>query len=380
MSGELVLANARVVTREAVWTGAVRVAGGVIVEAAPAPGTPAGAVDLEGDWLIPGIVELHTDVLERHAAPRPGVVWPATAAVVAHDAQLAAAGITTVLDSLAVGYVIDSGQRPRNPQGLVDAIRAAQAAGLLRAEHLLHLRCEVSTEHVVEDFAPFAEDPMLRLVSLMDHTPGQRQFVSLDKYREYNQGKYGLTDSQVAALIERRRDEQGRFADKHRAEIVAICRGRNLPLATHDDATVEHVEEAVEAGACIAEFPTTLEAARAGRAAGLAVLAGAPNMVCGRSHSGNVSAAELAARGLLDILSSDYVPASALHGAFLLHGGLQVPVADAIATVTAAPAERSGLHDRGVIAPGRRADLVRVHLAGDLPVVRAVWRLGVRIA
>jgi len=130
----------------------------------------------------------------------------------------------------------------------------------------------------------------------------------------------------------------------------------------------------------IAEFPTTLEAARAAKAYGLAVIAGAPNLVMGRSHSGNVSVAELATTGLLDILSSDYVPASALHGAFLLHQrhGLSLP--DAIACVTSTPAERVGLDDRGEIAPGRCADLVRVRVVDDLPLVVAVWRDGRRVA
>jgi alpha-D-ribose 1-methylphosphonate 5-triphosphate diphosphatase len=260
-----------------------------------------------------------------------------------------------------------------------NAIHSAQGAGLLRVEHFLHMRCEVSTEHVVEDFAPYADDPLVRLVSLMDHTPGQRQFTSLAKYREYNQGKYGLSDAELDALIARRLEDQQRYGAKHRAALLELCGARGLPLASHDDATVGHVEEAAKAGMTIAEFPTTLEAARAARVYGLAVIAGAPNLVMRRSHSGNVAAADLAREGLLDVLSSDYVPASALHGAFLLHHrhGLALPAA--LATVTATPAARVGLDDRGEIAPGLRADLVRVRLVGELPVVVSVWRRGVRV-
>jgi alpha-D-ribose 1-methylphosphonate 5-triphosphate diphosphatase len=377
---ELVLANARVVMRDEVVPGLVRIAAGRIVDvgAACAPASPA--TDLEGDYLIPGIVELHTDVLEKHAFPRPGARWPEVAAVVAHDAQLIAAGITTVLDSLAVGYVYDGGQRARDPLALIGAIRAARAGGLLKADHLLHLRCEVSTEHVVGDFAPHTADPLLRLVSLMDHAPGQRQFTNVAKYREYNQGKYGLSDAQMDALIEKRIADRDRYGEAHRAAILSLCESGRLPLASHDDATTGHVEEAAKAGMVIAEFPTTLEAARAAKAYGLAVVGGAPNLVMGGSHSGNISAAELAALGLLDILSSDYVPASALHGAFLLHRRHDWDLSDAIACVTATPAERIGLDDRGEIAPGRRADLVRVRLVDDLPLVVAVWRDGRRVA
>ena len=376
---ELVLANARVVTREEIFPGSVSILAGRITALDASPVVGPGAVDCEGDFLIPGVVELHTDVLEKHAFPRPAARWPALAAVVAHDAQLATAGITTVLDSLAVGYVFDSGQRARDPRALTEAIRSAQAAGLLRVEHFLHMRCEVSTEHVVEDFTPYADDSLVRLVSLMDHTPGQRQFTSLGKYREYNQGKYGLSDSELDALIARRLEDQQRYGAKHRAALLELCGARGLPLASHDDATVGHVEEAAKAGMTIAEFPTTLEAARAARVYGLAVIAGAPNLVMRRSHSGNVAAGALAGEGLVDVLSSDYVPASALHGAFLLHArhGLALPAA--LATVTATPAARIGFDDRGEIAPGLRADLVRVRLVGELPVVESVWRRGVRV-
>ena len=380
MRRELILTNAHVVTRYESFLGTVRAVDGAIVEIASAPTAVSGAVDLGADLLLPGLVELHTDVLEKHLAPRPGVQWPLPAAVLAYDAQLAAAGITTVLDSLAVGYLIDGGQRPRDPRPMVEAVRAAQEAGMLRSDHHLHLRCEIGTESVLRDFEPFVEDCLVRLVSLMDHAPGQRQFVSVGKYREYNQGKYGFSDARMDALIIERLSDHARFAEKHRAAITALCQKHGLRLASHDDATAAHVEEAAEIGAVIAEFPTTLEAALAARAWGLGIMAGAPNLVRGTSHSGNVSAAELAARGLVDIRSSDYVPAAALHGAWLLHARHGAPLPAAIATVTAVPAERVGFEDRGEILPGRRADLVRAALLGEVPVVRTVWRDGMRVA
>ena len=376
--------NARIVTPDDVFLGRVAVEAGVIagVERGrrAVHGSMGPTVDLDGDYLVPGVVELHTDVLERHALPRPGVQWPELPAVLAYDSQLVGAGITTVLDSLAIGYLVDTGQRPRDPRPLVEAIRAASAAGLLRSDHYLHMRCEVSTALVVQDFVPFADDPLVRLVSLMDHAPGQRQFVDVAKYREYNQGRYGLTDAQLDALVERRLEERARYAEEHRAAITALCRKHGLPVASHDDATVAHVDEAMQVGAAIAEFPTTLEAARAAHDYGLAVLAGAPNLVRGRSHSGNVPAAELAARGWLDVLSSDYVPASVLHGAFLLYTRHGMTLPHAIATVSATPARRVGLEDRGAITMGRRADLVRVRAVGEVVAVRGVWCKGERVA
>jgi alpha-D-ribose 1-methylphosphonate 5-triphosphate diphosphatase len=372
--------NARVVTPDEVFLGSVTVEDGVIAAVEPGPQPVRSAVDLDGDYLVPGVVELHTDVLERHAIPRPGVQWPEVPAVLAYDSQLVGAGITTVLDSLAIGYLMDTGQRPRDPRPLIEAIRTARGAGWLRADHYLHMRCEVSTALVVQDFTPFADDPLLRLVSIMDHAPGQRQFVDVAKYREYNQGRYGLTDAQLDALVERRLEERGRYAEDHQLAITALCRKHGLPLASHDDATLAHVDEAMQAGAAIAEFPTTLEAARAAHEYGLAVLAGAPNLVRGKSHSGNLPAAELAAQGWLDVLSSDYVPASVLHGAFLLHLRHGMALPRAIATVSATPARRVGLEDRGTLAVGQRADLVRVRVAGDVVGVRGVWCQGERVA
>ena len=372
--------NARIVTRHSVFSGTLSVEKGVIRAVDRGATADRTALDLDDDYLLPGAVELHTDVLERHAMPRPGVEWPEVAAVVAYDSQVIGAGITTVLDSLAIGYLFDTGQRPRNPRPLIEAIHQARTAGALRADHFLHLRCEVSTELVVDDFAPFAADPSVRLVSLMDHSPGQRQFVSVEKYREYNQGRYGLSDVQVDDLVRKRLEERTRYADQHRRAITALCRKHGLTTASHDDATAAHVDEAVRDGAAIAEFPTTMEAAEAARDHGLAVLAGAPNLVRGRSHSGNVSARELATRGLLEILSSDYVPASMIHGAFLLHLRNEIPLTEAIAMVSLFPACRVGFDDRGEIAAGKRADLIRVRLSGDLPVIRGVWCRGERVA
>ena len=377
---ELVLDNARVVTRDEVFRGSVCVRDGRIAGVDRGSARGRSAVDCEGDDLLPGVVELHTDVLERHAFPRPGVRWPAEAAVVAHDAQLATAGITTVLDGLAVGALVDTGQRAADPRPLADAVRRVQATARLRAAHYLHLRCEVGAQGVLEMFEPFVDDPLLRLVSLMDHAPGQRQFVRLDTYREYYKGKYALSDVEVDAMMERTLRERERYGGAHRAAISRACVAHGIPLASHDDATLAHVEEAAKVGTVVAEFPTTLDAARACRAYGLAVLAGAPNLVLGRSHSGNVAVADLAGEGLVDILSSDYVPASALHGAYRLHRAHGLSLPEAIAAVSATPAARVGLHDRGFIAPGRRADLLRVRLAGDLPIVRAVWAAGQRVA
>jgi len=377
---EQIFSNARVVTAAAVLQGHVVADGGHIRIVDRGALGAASALDLEGDFLLPGLVELHTDHLERHVAPRPGVRWPMPAALMAHDAQIAGAGITTVFDALTIGDWDEGGLRAGMYREAIAAVGALADGGATRAEHLLHLRCEVALGGTAAELDQLIDNPRVRLVSLMDHTPGQRQFVNIDKYYEYNQGKYGYTDAQMARFIGERTAAQQRHAKDQRAHAVAACATRGMIMASHDDATVAHIEEAVAHGVSIAEFPTTLEAAAAAREHGMTTIAGAPNLVRGQSHSGNIAAIDLAREGLLDALSSDYVPASLLQAAFALRERIDLPLPAAIATVSRNPARMVGLEDRGEIAEGRRADLIRVRLIDGLPVVRGVWREGRRVA
>lgn len=377
---EMILSNARLVLADEVVHGHVRVRDGRIADIATGP-APAGAEDLEGDYLLPGLVELHTDHVEGHLIPRPKVRWNPLAAILAHDAQIAASGITTVFDSLRVWPDKKAVGMDGDAPLLANAIAQARAANALRVEHLIHLRCEVATDTVAEDAEALMDAHDVRLVSLMDHTPGQRQFLSIDQFRSYYMKKSSISADEMDVIVESRLEAHARYASRNRALLVKAAQARGVALASHDDATDAHVREAVSDGVAIAEFPTTREAARLSHDAGIRVLMGAPNLVRGGSHTGNVSAQDLAREGLLDILSSDYVPSSLLWGAFDLprrESGISLP--EAVRMVTKTPAEAASLHDRGEIADGRRADLVRVALAGDIPVVRSVWRDGRRVA
>lgn len=377
---DLIFTNARVVTADEIVHGTVHVQRGKIAEVSDGRSNVPSAIDLDGDYLLPGFVELHTDNLEKHFAPRPGVVWPRVPAAVAHDTQIAAAGITTVFDALAVGDLNENSDRLQNLENMSVALREARERNLLRADHKIHLRCEVSHSKAVEIFDDYVDSAGVRLVSLMDHTPGQRQFTSMKTYKRYYQGKYGMSDDDLARFIEVKRESQERYSAPHRLDIVGKCRDRGITMASHDDATAEHVDEAVENGVTIAEFPTTVDSATKAHEAGLGVLMGAPNLVLGGSHSGNVSAMDLADRGVLDILSSDYVPSSMIHGVFMLwQSGAKQSLPDAVAAVSKTPAGAVGLTDRGEIAPGKRADLVRVSMHEDTPTIVSVWREGNRV-
>jgi alpha-D-ribose 1-methylphosphonate 5-triphosphate diphosphatase len=379
----IVLTNANVVAADRVFPGWVAIDQGAIVEVDEGRG-PKGGIDCQGDYLLPGLVELHTDHLEAHFMPRPRVFWHAGSAVMAYDAQIAAAGITTVFDSFRVG--MDEHEDWRSGVGdqvvtLADAIERARAADLLRADHQTHLRCEIPSPNVVEFLEQFLASRPARLVSLMDHTPGQRQFRDLDKYFIYYQGKTGKSEHELAEVVRERQRVGRAHAEANRPRIVTIAQAHGLTLASHDDTTLEDVDQAKREGVHIAEFPTTHEAAAASRQAGMATVMGAPNVVRGGSHSGNASARDFADAGLLDILSSDYVPAALLMAAFRLADVANVGgLAGATRMVTKNPAEAAGLIDRGEIVVGRRADLVRVRSHYGEPVVRAVWREGQRVA
>jgi alpha-D-ribose 1-methylphosphonate 5-triphosphate diphosphatase len=370
--------NARIVLAGEIVEGSLRATDGII--ASVDAGGSVGE-DLGGDFLIPGLVELHTDHLENHYHPRPNVYWPAMAALQAHDAQIAGSGITTVFDALRIGSDPEVPDLDKQAEQLLTAIEEGDADGRLRAEHFVHLRCELPSSDVAEHFEQFCEHPMVRLASVMDHTPGQRQFQSMAHFNAYYQGRLRLSDEELKRFTDGRLALQAQYAGVNRREILKRGKAHGIAFASHDDATLEHVDESVSDGVAIAEFPTTLVAAEASHKAGLAVLMGAPNVVRGGSHSGNISATDLARAGFLDVLSSDYVPFALLQAPFILADKVEtITLPDAIAMVSRNPARAASLDDRGEIAVGKRADLVRVRVMGNTPVVKGVWRQGQRVS
>jgi alpha-D-ribose 1-methylphosphonate 5-triphosphate diphosphatase len=379
MTEETILANAQIVLPGEVRRGSIVLRAGRIADLAEGAGVPKGAIDCAGDLVMPGLIELHTDNLERHIQPRPGVHWPHEAAILAHDAELASVGITTVFDAMRVGSVLSGiGKYAEYARGVASELLALRATEALRISHFLHLRAEVCSETLEAEMAAFGPEDRVGIVSLMDHTPGQRQFRDISKLETYVKGKHGLSDAEFEAHVAQLRRLREAHGARHEAAAVENARRYGAVLASHDDTTAEQVAVSRRYGVGIAEFPTTLEAARACRAHGIAVIMGAPNLIRGGSHSGNVAAGDLAEHGLLDILSSDYVPSALLFAALRL-GAQWGDLARGIATVTQAPAAAVGLTDRGRIAEGARADVIRVAARADAPAVRGVWSQGRRV-
>lgn len=374
------LANARLVLADEVILGALEISQSRIARIRPGSDIPEGAIDCEGDFVIPGLIELHTDNLERHLEPRPKVNWPQASAILAHDSELAAVGITTVFDALRVGSVISNKKAGYGEyaRAIATEIQRLRNAGTLKIDHRIHLRAEVCSETLIEELAKFGPDDGIGILSLMDHTPGQRQFRDIGKLREYVTNKRGMSEAEFQTHVASQQSLHARYGAAHEAAVVEAAGRFGAVLASHDDTTAEQVAVSQGHGAGFAEFPTTLEAARACQEAGILVMMGAPNLVRGGSHSGNVAAADLAKAGLLDLLSSDYVPASLLNGALIL-GQIWDDLPRGIATVTSGPAQAAGLSDRGRLAEGLRADLVRLRVEEGCAQVRGTWVQGQRV-
>lgn len=381
MKQDLILANAQLVLPSEVVSGALYISDGKIAAVEPGDHLPQGAIDCQGDYLAPGLIELHTDNLERHIQPRPRVDWPHASAIIAHDAELAGTGITTVFDALRVGSVVSSNKTNygKYARHLASELIHLRNQGALRIDHLIHLRAEVCSETLIEELAEFGPGDHVGLVSLMDHTPGQRQFRDLEKLRAYVCGKHGLSDGDFEDHVASRITLQEQLGAAHEAATVNTARQLGAVLASHDDTTAQHVARSADHGIRLAEFPTTAEAAQACRDAGIAVIMGAPNVIRSGSHSGNVSAIDLAKMGLLDIVSSDYIPSALLLSVFRL-SQLWTDLPRAFRTATQTPAETCGLGDRGKLENGRRADIIRIKVLNRNPMLRGVWSHGERVS
>ncbi|HUB13206.1 MAG TPA: alpha-D-ribose 1-methylphosphonate 5-triphosphate diphosphatase [Acetobacteraceae bacterium] len=377
MTMELIITNAMLVLPDEALRGTVLVRDSDVADVQTGrTGSPA-ALDLEGDYLLPGIVDVHTDNLERQVQPRSLARWPSRSAMVAHDAQCAAAGVTTVFDALCLGDLGFDAERIRTFRDGVIDLDALTDAALLKSEHFLHLRCEVPAADMLELFDTVADHPLARMVSLMDHSPGVGQYANLDFYRALRR-RGGLDEATIDRRIGELQEQRVRLRLPNRQALLQRVHGRNIALASHDDRTEAEIAENAADGIRISEFPVTMAAARAAKAASMDVIAGAPNIVRGGSHSGNVAAADLLDSDAVDAFASDYVPNSLVEAAFQCANQIGLP--RAIAMVTEHPARLAGLSDRGRIEGGQRADLVRVRLHEGLPVVRQVWRRGERVA
>lgn len=376
----VVLTNARLVLADRIVEGTLVFDREGIREVSEGRTAAPGAIDVEGDYVAPGLIECHTDNLEKHFMPRPRVFWPnPLAAALAHDAQMAASGVTTVYDALcAGGFDEDNDYRREIFADMVEAVEQGVAEGVFRIDHRIHLRCELTDHRLKAILAPHVDRPLVALASLMDHTPGQRQWRDIRHFKGYLTSD-GRSEAEADGIIAQRVERNAAAVADNAREVAELFRARGVPLASHDDTTAEHVEEAVAFGCAISEFPTTLDAAGVARRRGLKTVGGAPNVVRGGSHSGGVAIADLAGKGLLDALSSDYVPSSLLQAVHVLTEKAGLRLHEAFGLTTWRVADMLGLRDRGRLKPGFRADVLRVRFLAGTPILRGLYSRGVQV-
>lgn len=376
--------NSRAVTPDAIVEDATIVAeDGVVVSITERGPVPPHALDARGAYCLAGLIDSHSDGLERELSPRPGAEFPAAFALVSFEGRVRAAGVTTVYHG--VGFEEDSRKERtiRQAVELSDVIQDRRRSGVALIDHRLLYRLDARdpaglaalTQRLPHDDHAGA----LPLVSFEDHTPGQGQYRDTTYFVQWLVGTQNLTQHEaIERVAERRRERDERLDQRSLAGawLGEEAHAKRIRLMAHDPASADDVATAVSLNAHIAEFPTSVEAARAALERGLFTVMGAPNVLRGRSHSGNVSARELIARGLCTALASDYLPSTMLAAAFLLADHALVPLPAAIGLVTHGPARVVGLEDRGRLQVGYRADAVVVSFEHHWPTVHTVLTAG----
>ncbi len=361
--------------------GAVRIQDGQITEivaGAPANGgEPAWALD--GLTAIPGMIDMHGDMLEREIEPRPRAFLPYPVALHELDKRLCTSGVTTAYAAVSfsdMSITRNTIRREEAAREIVEAIHDERAR--LLVDMRVHARFEVTNQNAAVMLRALLDQKRVDLVSLNDHTPGQGQYRDIEKYIKEMAAWRSISDSYAETMtldrIAQARQRPVAWDVIH--DVARIAQSQGVPLASHDDDTADKVALMAGMGVSVSEFPVTVEAARAARAVGMSVAMGAPNALRGVSTSGNLSARDAIAAGLVDMLAADYHPGALLQSVWLLTRELGIPLHEVIALVTCNVANGLGLTDRGALAPGKRADIALVDASGPVPRVRATLRNG----
>jgi alpha-D-ribose 1-methylphosphonate 5-triphosphate diphosphatase len=365
-----------VLENETLSDAAVLIADGHIVAINPASSSGAQEINLSGHTLMPGMIDLHCDALEKEAEPRPGVHFPFDFACAQADKRNAAAGITTIYHALSFANAELGVRNNATAAELARAVHAWQEHALV--DNRVHARYEITDSGAPEVLNELLSHDEIHLMSFMDHTPGQGQFKSIDAYRNFQTRTYKKDEAEFEALLAVKL-AQGEGATARMEQLAQHARELGIPLASHDDDRPEKVDVVKELGVSVSEFPINLETAKAARAAGLSTLFGAPNVVRGKSQSGSMRALDAVREGVADCLCGDYSPAALLPAVLQLPELAGTKLHQAVALVTSNPARAVALNDRGSIAAGKRADLLAVRYLGGLPQVSRVWSGGLPV-
>ncbi|HXB07637.1 MAG TPA: alpha-D-ribose 1-methylphosphonate 5-triphosphate diphosphatase [Puia sp.] len=368
----LLISNAQVVTPYgvipggSVWieSGRIRQAG-VVTDPEALKGH---LLDAGGAYVMPGIIDIHTDAMDAEIVPRPGADIPVEVAFRELERKMCSCGITTVFHSLHLGYEsAESHMRSKYTRAEIFRRVHGSAGRPTHIRNRIHLRFELSGVHAFGQCLNLIREGYIHLLSVMDHTPGQGQF-NKDKFREHmlSQGK---TEEQYHDELQLR-TSRPRVEGEQLETMVRVALEHRLPVASHDDDTVEKIDAMLALGISICEFPINMETARHATKMGMHVAGGASNILRGGSLSGNLDMTEAVLEGAVDILCSDYYPAAILHSVFKLHQEKGMPLHAAANLATLHPAESVGLDGTlGSLEAGKEADLLIVRLQDGLPMV-----------
>ncbi|ALC83848.1 MULTISPECIES: alpha-D-ribose 1-methylphosphonate 5-triphosphate diphosphatase [Bacillus] len=329
-------------------------------------------INAEKKWVLPGLVDSHSDAIELELEPRPNSIFPVEVSFYELEKKLVGEGITTIYHSMSL--MEENAKKWTRKNDIVLQMIAAikqLSYGTHLIRHKTHLRYEITNTVAVKSVEKLMKDGNIDQLSFMDHTPGQGQFRDIELHKRFLIEHRHLTDEEANRTIE----ESKLFAKldpKILQELAGLADRLNIPLASHDDDTIEKLEVVKSWNASISEFPIELEVAKKAKEAGLYVVMGAPNVLLGKSHSNNVSALKAIQHGAVDILCSDYYPSSLLHAAFKLYHA-DMPIFEAVNMVSIHPAKALKIdHEVGSIEVGKKADLLIVSEEKKRPVLQTV--------
>jgi alpha-D-ribose 1-methylphosphonate 5-triphosphate diphosphatase len=364
------LTNARIVTPTENFTGTVEIENGIIT-AVIKDKFYAEGTDLNGQWLIPGCIDIHTDYLEKELYPRASAAFPLPFALHFMDARAASCGITTVFSAVSFS---DNQEKNRS---LAEAIELSKQIDKTRhsllVRHFLHARIDPNSNGILDYLEPMKQLESLYLVIYNDQIPGQRQFT-IGQQIEMRSKSFGITAEEAERRLMLQIERTSKI--NNREPIYYAFKDKYI-LGSHDDTTVEHVDEGQVFGSALSEMPTTLAAARRAKELGQWVCLGAPNYYRGGSHCGNLSCWEAMDEDLVDILCSDYhFPTMLASVLRMIENGIDP--SKAVNMVTLNPARLLNFDkETGSIEVGKRADIVVFDGAKSFAAVSNVFVDGI---
>lgn len=347
--------------------------------------------DGEGAYLAPGFIDVHSDNIETIVQPRPKSLFEFEIAVREHEKQLVNQGVTTMYHSISfmgdyggvwnTHYKNKAARHPQHMERLVELIHNLQYDSHI-IRHKYHCRFDIRNVDGLDTLYKFFDNDYIHLLSFMDHTPGQGQYRDLEKYRqERKKEKPELDDKQFDKILEERLSVPMLSFDVLE-QIAEKAWSKGIPIATHDDDSIEKIDYvSTKLKAVISEFPVELKVARKAKERKMYVVAGAPNILLGKSHSGNMPAIEGILDGCVDILCSDYFPPALLHAVFKLNHEYRIPLWESLKMVTLNPAKALGIaEDFGSVREGKKADLVMIKILDGRPVITKVFIDGIMVS